>query len=77
MRLFVVLSFAILMIGFSAEGFAQTKRDGITYTNVTVARCHSMCMARGWNADNCKAYCRPGSCQRAKTGGEHFCVVKK
>ncbi len=33
-------------------------------------------MQRGWSADDCKAYCRPG-CRQAKTGGEHFCVVGK
>jgi hypothetical protein len=75
MRLFIGLS-CIVGLGFVAEAVAQTKKDGITYQNVRASQCRSVCLARGWSADNCTSYCRPGSCKKAKTGGEHFCVVK-
>jgi hypothetical protein len=63
--------------GLSSAALAQTKKNGITYQNVTASQCRSVCLARGWTADNCKSYCRPGSCKTAKTGGENFCVVGK
>ena len=68
----------VIACGFIAatNAFAQGKKDGITYTNVTPTKCRSMCIARGWTPDDCKSWCRPG-CRQGKTTGEHFCVVGK
>ena len=76
MRQLAVLAFVVAVLGIGADAFAQEKGKGITYLKVSASKCKSVCMQRGWSADNCKAYCRPG-CRQAKTGGEHFCVVGK
>ncbi len=77
MRQLAILTFVIALLGIGADALAQAKAKGITYKNVTVSTCRRMCEQRGWGASDCVSYCRPGSCKQAKTGGEHFCVVKK
>lgn len=77
MRHLAVLTFVTALLGISSDAFAQAKAKGITYQKVTVSICRRMCEQRGWSASDCVSYCRPGSCKRAKTGGEHFCVIGK
>jgi hypothetical protein len=72
-----LISACLIGCPLAGDAFAQgTKKAGITYQNVSASQCRSVCLARGWSADNCKSYCRVGSCKQAKTGGEHFCVTR-